>query len=86
MEEVVTKIIRHPQYLAYIFLVSGFAMLTQHCYTIGLAALAIILFYMQSREEDKELKQKFGNEFMEYYRRVPRFNFVQGWLRKLRSV
>lgn len=79
-------IVRHPQYLGYVLLVLGFAMLSQHPVTVLLAVLSAAAFYGQSAGEESELRRRFGKEYDEYRRRVPRFNAVAGLARRLRGA
>lgn len=74
-------IVRHPQYLGYMLLVSGFSLLLQQWYGYLLAALSILGFYFQAGEEDLELAQRFGPEFSYYQERVPQFNLFAGLLK-----
>jgi len=75
--------LRHPQYLAYILLVIGFALLHRHIVIIGLAGVVVLCFYLYSRVEDRELEQRFQEEYQQYKDRVPAFNFVlRCWRRK----
>ena len=85
VQEGIFAYLRHPQYLAYILLVIGFALLHRHVIIIGLAGLAVLCFYLYSRAEDRELEQRFHQDYQQYMDRVPAFNFVGGWwLRKKR--
>lgn len=53
MDKGVYSLTRHPQYLAYLFLVSGFAFILQNWIIYLIAVLAMAMFYMQSIEEKK---------------------------------
>lgn len=72
---------RHPQYLAYMFLVSGFAFIFQNWIIYLITVLAIVLFYMQSIEEEKEMIEKNPEDYKEYCEKVGRFNISRN-LRK----
>lgn len=76
-------ILRHPQYLGYMLLGCGFALLRQHWATILLAVLGAIFFYLQAMEEEKICLSRFGEDYRQYSRRVPRFNFILGLMRVL---
>jgi protein-S-isoprenylcysteine O-methyltransferase Ste14 len=74
-------IVRHPQYLGYSLLAVGFAGLRPHPLVIGLAAGALAFFYAQSVIEERFCCEKFGPEYRDYMRRVPRLNFLRGLFR-----
>jgi protein-S-isoprenylcysteine O-methyltransferase Ste14 len=76
-------IVRHPQYLGYILLAGGFALLSQHGVILLLAAIAITCFYFQAVQEERYCLAQLGEPYRCYLRRVPRFNFVLGIIRRL---
>jgi len=43
----------HPQYLGYMLLACGFALMSQHWITVLLAAAGLTFFYLQAVEEEK---------------------------------
>ena len=77
------SVVRHPQYLGYTFLIWGFAVLDPYWLSIALAASAWTAFYVQTVLEERFCSQRFGGEYVDYAKRVPRFNFVQGLFRIL---
>jgi len=77
-------IVRHPQYLGYILLVFGFAALSQHRLTTIIGASASTLFFLQALQEEEYCRRQLGAEYAAYAERVPRFNFVLGFLRHFR--
>lgn len=79
------SLIRHPQYLAYIFLVSGFALIYQNWTTYGLALLAIFFFNIHTIQEEKEMLEKFGLDYKQYCETVPRFNLFRNSTKLLRN-
>lgn len=74
-------ITRHPQYLGYIFLGWGFALLAQHWFPFLLAIVGAILFYLQAVEEEKYCFAQFGETYEQYRLKVPRFNIILGIIR-----
>lgn len=79
-------ITRHPQYLGYMLLVAGFALLLQHWLSTILALTSIVLFYRQAIHEERYCLAKFGAWYEQYLVRVPRFNLVVGIVRLVRGV
>ncbi len=76
-------IIRHPQYLGYMLLGGGFALLAQHGLAILLAILGILFFYVQALREERYCLAQFGEPYEGYIGRVPRFNVALGIVRLL---
>ena len=77
-------ITRHPQYLGYILLASGFALLSQHWVAVLLTAAGSTFFYLQTVREERYCLAQLGQPYEQYRRRVPRFNVVLGVMRLLR--
>ena len=78
-------ITRHPQYLGYIFLACGFALLPQHWVAALLAAVGATFFYLQAVKEEGYCLAQLGEPYEQYLRRVPRFNIVLGMMRLARG-
>jgi len=71
-------ITRHPQYLGYMFLACGFALLSQHWVVVLLAVIGVTLFYLQAVREERYCLAQLGEPYRQYLRRVPRFNLILG--------
>jgi len=78
-------ITRHPQYLGYMFLACGFALLSQRWVAALLAAIGVTFFYLQSVKEERYCLAQLGEPYRQYLRRVPRFNIVLGIMRLSRG-
>ena len=83
VERGVYSIVRHPQYVGYVLLTLGFAALSQHALTSILAVCSAGAFYVQSVTEEASLRKRPGQNYSDYMRRVPRFNFLAGLFRYL---
>lgn len=57
--------------------------ISQNWVTIVFSVIAIALLYYSTDEDEKESIEKFGEEYKDYMRRVPRINIVMGLIRKL---
>lgn len=64
---------RHPRYLGLLFQIAGSAFLTNYLAVYLLLAVSIPLLYFTVLLEERELVQRFGDNYLEYMRRVPRF-------------
>ena len=80
------SLVRHPQYLGYMLLSGGFALLSQHWLVVLIAAVAVASLYFQGVEEESICLVRFGAAYESYMRRVPRFNLFLGAFRKLSSA
>ena len=76
-EDLVTKgiyhYIRHPQYLGFLLLTLGWLI---HWPTIPITAMwpiLIIMYYKIARNEEKEMKERFGDRYSFYMEKVPMF-------------
>lgn len=78
-------VVRHPQYLGYILLACGFALLSQHGVSVLLDIIAAVLFYIQAVREERACLAEFGEPYARYCCRVPRFNVILGLFRLLRG-
>ena len=80
----VYAIVRHPQYLAGVLLGIGLSLVAQHWLVGVLGAVVVVVSYAGTYPEESRLLQKFGEEYREYTRRVPRMNFVWGLVHAIR--
>jgi protein-S-isoprenylcysteine O-methyltransferase Ste14 len=81
VDQGVYAIVRHPQYLAGMLLGLALSFIAQHWVVAVLGALAIIVYYVDTYEEEAASIEKFGGEYRRYMERVPRVNFILGILR-----
>ena len=74
-ETIVTKgvysIVRHPQYLGGLLAHVGISFLLSAQYSLLLTPLMVVLIYLISRKEEKELIREFGKEYEDYKKKVP---------------
>jgi len=67
-------IIRHPQYLGGILFTISITLWTQVWLSLVLSIIIIILTYQWTYSEDKNLIEKFGEDYKRYKENVPRLN------------
>lgn len=65
--------LRHPRYLGLLLELSAFALFVNYLAAYGVVAAAIPLGYLLVRLEERELLQRFGEDYERYMREVPRF-------------
>jgi protein-S-isoprenylcysteine O-methyltransferase Ste14 len=63
--------VRHPQYLGFLLLTLGMNILWVTISTLLLWPILAILYYRLAKKEDKELEERFGEEYRKYERAVP---------------
>ncbi|MHA2184305.1 MAG: methyltransferase family protein [Promethearchaeota archaeon] len=63
--------IRHPQYFGAILAHLGFSILLSSLYSVLSSPFIIVLIYIISWKEEKELLAEFGQEYEEYKKKVP---------------
>jgi protein-S-isoprenylcysteine O-methyltransferase Ste14 len=80
----VYAIVRHPQYLAGILMGLALPLISQHWVVAALGILVIVITYLNTYDEEVSTIAKFGDEYRQYMRRVPRVNFLLGIIRLLR--
>jgi protein-S-isoprenylcysteine O-methyltransferase Ste14 len=64
---------RNPQYLGFIILTLGMAIMWTTVFTLILWPFFVILYYKLAKTEEKEVEAQFGEEYIEYKRKVPMF-------------
>lgn len=75
------RIIRNPMYFSVMMFTSGLVFISQHWLSIVSAIIIIAYFYYYMRIEEKLNIKKFGNEYKDYMKGVPRLNVIVGLLR-----
>jgi protein-S-isoprenylcysteine O-methyltransferase Ste14 len=67
----VYSVVRHPQYLGGLFAHVGISFLLSAWFSLLSTPLMIALIFLISRKEEQELVKEFGNEYVDYSKRVP---------------
>ena len=71
-------IVRHPQYLAGILWSIALVFISQH-WVVDVLVLPVIIFtYIDTFNANRNLIQKFGDEYRDYMKKVPSLNFLWG--------
>jgi len=77
-------VVRHPQYLGGILAVFlATLLLYPHWLFVVLGIPGAALCYFSTLSEDKDMVQRFGDEYTAYMKRVPRVNLIAGIYRLL---
>ena len=64
------KYIRHPQYTGLILIITGWMLHWSNPLTIIMFPILLILYFVLSKKEEKELIDEFGEEYLEYKKRT----------------
>jgi protein-S-isoprenylcysteine O-methyltransferase Ste14/NAD-dependent dihydropyrimidine dehydrogenase PreA subunit len=77
-------IVRHPQILGCILLVSASILISQHWLSAIIGIPIIVWFYVEVSKAEIGLVLKFGDAYKRYIQKVPRMNIIVGIIRLLR--
>ena len=78
-------IVRHPQYTGGIYAIFVTTLLLYPHWLFGvLGLIGVVVIYMSCLEEDHRMIEKFGDDYRDYMKRVPRMNFALGLVRIIR--
>ena len=77
------SIVRHPQYTAGILLSLALVLIGQHWLVLVLGLIAMPAIYIDIMMADRHEIKKFGDDYREYMKRVPRTNFLWGIVKLL---
>ncbi|MCK4477722.1 isoprenylcysteine carboxylmethyltransferase family protein [Candidatus Bathyarchaeota archaeon] len=80
----VYAVVRHPQALGFKLLMSASVLISQHWLSAILGVPMIVYAYVSMRKEEQSNIEKFGDAYKRYMQKVPRMNFVLGFIRLLR--
>ena len=79
-------VVRHPQYTGGIYAILIPTLLWYpHWLFAVLGVIGTVLTFLSTKEEDKRLVEKFGDEYTAYMNRVPGMNIFLGTIRLLRG-
>ncbi len=73
MVEGIYKYLRHPQYVGFLMITLGLNVMWLTIITLVMWPLLALLYWRLAKMEDKDMEEKFGEEFLEYKRKVPGF-------------
>lgn len=79
------SIVRHPQYVTFMLFGVAGMLLFQHWAVFLLGVPIMPLTYIDLVKADKDAIEKFGEAYETYMKKVPRMNFLLGFLRLLRK-
>lgn len=78
------SIIRHPQYTAGILLSMALILYSQTIVIVLLGLGVIPILYFDILKADEKNINKFGDEYIQYMKKVPRMNFILGIIRLIK--
>lgn len=65
--------VRHPRYLEFMVAGPGWALVINYLGVYVVMALTVVLLHVIARLEERELRERFGEAYVDYCARVPRF-------------
>jgi protein-S-isoprenylcysteine O-methyltransferase Ste14 len=80
------SLVRHPQYLGGVLALFVTTVLWYpHWLFVVLGIAGVAVLYASTIMEEKRLIEQFGDEYLDYMKRVPRMNIILGIVRRLRQ-
>lgn len=79
------SIVRHPQYVTFMLWALAGMLLFQHWIVVFLGIFVFPLTYIDLIKADKNAIKKFGDDYIDYMKRVPRANFLLGIIHRSRK-
>ena len=79
-------IVRHPIYLAGMIMFLSHVFLGQHWVVLISTTIAIAGCYVIMVDGDARNIEKFGNDYVEYMKKVPRMNFISGLANAIHKI
>ncbi len=76
-------IVRHPQYLSGVLICVALPLISQHWLVPVPGSVAAVQYYFLAIAEEKQNIEKFGDSYKDYMQRVPRMNFILGFIRAI---
>jgi protein-S-isoprenylcysteine O-methyltransferase Ste14 len=73
LTEGIYGVIRHPRYVETVFIVFAYALFANYVGSYIVAVSSVPAIYLIVLMEEHELRERFGEEYEEYCREVPRF-------------
>ena len=73
-------IVRHPQYLGCMLMMFASVLVSQHWLSTIIGVPIALWIYTEIPKEEEGLLLKFGDEYRNYMKRVPRLNIILGLL------
>jgi protein-S-isoprenylcysteine O-methyltransferase Ste14 len=66
-------VIRHPQYVAFIVIMLGFLLQWPTILTLAMFPILVVMYVRLARHEEREAEAEFGEQYIAYAVRTPRF-------------
>jgi len=79
------RIIRHPQYLSFILLNIGVGLINHNLFSISLSVTSIFFILIGIKDEEQQLVNQFGAEYVDYMKKVPSFSPLRSLFRIARK-
>jgi len=76
-------IIRHPLWLTWILLSLSVTLMSQYWIMALMGIIVMLVVYLETFRLDKNLIEKFGMEYEQYKKKVPRLNIIYGLIKYL---
>ncbi len=82
----VYSLVRHPEFLGHVFIIMSMILLAQVVMSLVIGAAMLLMLWIAIVDEERMNIEKFGEEYLEYMREVPRVNIIAGIIRRMRAA
>ena len=79
-------LVRHPQYLGIILIMTGFIIQWPTIPTLIMYPILIYIYHRQSIIEERIMIERFGEKYLRYMERTPRYNILKNMLRQSKDT
>lgn len=76
--------VRHAEFLSHILIILALILIAQNLASLLVGVILIVFLCLAIKEEEKRDIEKFSTAYEEYIKRVPRLNFLSGFIRQIR--
>lgn len=77
-------VVRHPAYVGFILIHLSAIMISQHWLSAAFGVPRIVYIYFWMLEEEQEMMEERGEDYIGYMQEVPRMNILLGYIRQQR--
>lgn len=75
------SIVRHPMYLSFMLMAVGLILISQFWAVVIIGVFRVVMIYYVILEEEKMDIDRWGSDYRDYQKRVPRLNFIKAILK-----
>ncbi len=78
--------VRHPEFLGHVFVIVSMIFFAQTAISFVTGVALLLMLWIAIVGEERKNIDKFGKEYVEYMKDVPRLNIIIGIIRRMRAI